>query len=217
MEKKGEQSKLASEIAHLREEKALLLVKELLDQGCDPMVLVNHCEEGMRRVGELYAQSKYSISGLIMGGEIFREAMEIISPLILAANTGRTLGKVLLGTVAGDIHDLGKNIVAILLQSIRCEIVDLGVDVPAAEFLRQARLVHPDVIGLSCLITSAYDSMRETVMLLKESGITAPIIIGGGQLSEDINRYVGADYWANDVNYGIKICERLFAGIKTPS
>ena len=137
MEKK--QSKLASEIAHLREEKALSLVKELLDQGYDPMMLVNHCEDGMRRVGELYAQSKYSISGLIMGGEIFREAMEIISPLILAANTGRTLGKVLLGTVAGDIHDLGKNIVAILLQSIRCEIIDLGVDVPPAEFLRQAK------------------------------------------------------------------------------
>lgn len=211
MEEKQKQNQLASEIANLEEERTLATVKELLAEGCNPIELVNNCQEGMLRVGELYALNKYSISGLIMGGEIFREAMELITPLILNSNSGSVSGKLLLGTVAGDIHDLGKNIIGILLRSMKSEVYDLGVDVPPAEFVKQAKIINPDIIGLSCLITAAFDSMRETVKLLKRSDIMTPIIIGGGQISEETNRYIGADYWTDDAAKGIKICQRLLA------
>ena len=207
MKEKQKQYRLVSEIATLQEEKALSLVKELLAEGYNPLDLVNFCQEGMCQVGQLYAQNKYSISGMIMGGEIFREAMELISPVILSSNSHSHSGAVLLGTVAGDVHDLGKNIVGILLKSINCEVHDLGVDVPPEEFVKQAKVIRPDIIGLSCLITVAFDSMRETIKQLKRSNIKAPIIIGGGQLSEEINKYIGADYWTDDATKGIKICQ----------
>ena len=214
MKETGKQNRLTSIIANLEEEKTLALVKELLARGRDPMELVNSCQEGMLRVGELYAQNKYSISGLIMRGEIFREAMELISPVILSSDSEPSSGTILLGTVAGDIHDLGKNIIGVLLTSMKCKVHDLGVDVPQGEFVRQAGIVRPDIIGLSCLITVAFDSMRETVKLLRESGNPAPIIIGGSQLSEEINRYIGADYWVDDATTGIAICRQILAARK---
>jgi methanogenic corrinoid protein MtbC1 len=200
---------LVSAIANLNEELALNLIRERLGENDDPLNLIADCQKGLQRVGERYAEHKYYLSGLIMGGEIFYEVMELIQPAMENRISGTGSGKVLLGTVASDIHDLGKNMAKLLLSCYKVTVYDLGVDVPPEEFLRQARKLQPDILGLSGLITKAYDSMRETVSLFHEEGYQIPIVIGGSQLSEEVFRYTGADYWVNEADVGIKLCLRL--------
>lgn len=203
------QSQLISAIADLNEELALNLIRERLAGNDDPLTLIANCEKGLQRVGERYAQHKYYLSGLIMGGEIFYEVMELIQPAMQNRISGTSSGRVLLGTVEGDIHDLGKNIFKLLLSCYKLTVYDLGVDVPPEEFLRQARKLQPDILGLSGLITKAYDSMRETIRLFRRERYQIPIIIGGSQLSEEVFRYTGADYWVNEADAGVELCLRL--------
>jgi len=207
----NKQIQLISAIAELNEELSLELVKERLAAKEDTASIIADCQEGMRQVGEHYMQQRYYLSGLIMGGEIFCEVMELIQPVVQCQITGDESGKVLLGTVAGDIHDLGKNIVKMLLTCHKFTVYDLGVDVPAEEFLRKAEEFQPGVIGLSGLITSAYDSMRQTISLLHQGKCRTPVIIGGSQLDEDIFRYTGADYWATDANKGVELCKFILS------
>jgi 5-methyltetrahydrofolate--homocysteine methyltransferase len=123
---------------------------------------------------------------------------------------------VLLGTVRGDIHDIGKNMAAMLLECHGFQVVDLGVDVPADEFAAQAVNLKPTIVGLSGLITASFEAMRETVAVIRrqaaQNGVTYPIVIGGGQLDEQVFRYIGADYWVTDAMNGVRLCQRLVAG-----
>jgi methanogenic corrinoid protein MtbC1 len=144
-----------------------------------------------------------------MGGEIFYEVMELIRPAMESRISDASSGKILLGTVESDIHDLGKNSVKLLLSCYKLTVYDLGVDVPPEEFLRQAKKLQPDILGLSGLITKAYDSMRETIRLFRQEGYQIPIIIGGSQLSEEVSQYTGADYWVDKADEGVKLCLRL--------
>ena len=203
------QSQLISAIANLNEELALNLIGERLAENDDPLTLIADCQKGLRRVGERYAQHKYYLSGLIMGGEIFYEVVELIQPAMENRISGTSSGKILLGTVESDIHDLGKNIFKLLLSCYKLTVYDLGVDVPPEEFLRQAKKLQPDILGLSGLITKAYDSMRETIGLFHQEGYQIPIVIGGSQLSKEVFQYTGADYWVNEADVGLKLCLRL--------
>ena len=203
------QSQLISAIADLNEKSALKLIRERLAENDDPLTLIANCQKGLQRVGERYAQHKYYLSGLIMGGEIFYEVMELIRPAMESRISGTGYGKILLGTVENDIHDLGKNIVKLLLSCYKLTVYDLGVDVPPEEFLRQAKKLRPDILGLSGLVTNAYDSMRETIGLFRQEGYQIPIVIGGSQLSREVFQYTGADYWANKADTGIKLILRL--------
>lgn len=202
-------SQLVSAIANLNEGLALNLIRERLAENDDPLTLIADCQKGLQRVGERYAQHKYYLSGLIMGGEIFYEVMELIQPAMENRISGTSSGKILLGTVESDIHDLGKNMFKLLLSCYKLTVYDLGVDVPPEEFLRQARKLQPDILGLSGLITKAYDSMRDTVKLFRKEGYQIPIVIGGSQLSEEVFQYTGADYWVNEADVGVKLCLRL--------
>ena len=203
------QSQLISAIADLNEELALKLIRERLAENDDPLTLIANCQKGLQRVGERYAQHKYYLSGLIMGGEVFYEVMELIRPAMESRISGTSSGKILLGTVQSDIHDLGKNIVKLLLSCYKLTVYDLGVDVPPEEFLRQAKKLQPDIIGLSGLVTNAYDSMRETVGLFRQEGCQIPIVIGGSQLSREVFQYTGADYWVTKADAGVKLILRL--------
>jgi methanogenic corrinoid protein MtbC1 len=203
------QSQLISAIADLNEELALNLIRERLAENHDPLTLIANCEKGLQRVGERYAQHKYYLSGLIMGGEIFYEVMELIQPAMQNRISGTSSGKILLGTVEGDIHDLGKNIFKLLLSCYKLRVYDLGVDVPPEEFLRRAKELQPDILGLSGLITKSYDSMRETIRVFRQERYQIPIVIGGSQLSEEVFHYTGADYWVNKADVGVKLCLRL--------
>jgi methanogenic corrinoid protein MtbC1 len=200
---------LTAAISDLQEETALTLVHQRLDAGDDPLLIIKDCKQGMRQVGVRYERNEYYLAGLIMAGEIFRQVMELLQPIVEGQVSGQASGHILFGTVQGDIHDLGKNIVNILLSCHNFVVHDLGVDVPPAVFAEQAAHVQPDLVGLSGLLTASYDAMRETITLLRAQGYQGPIIIGGGQLNQDVCQYVGADYWSTDAVTGVELCQRL--------
>ncbi len=208
-------AELVRAITDLDETGALALVEARLAANGDPFEIVAACQTGLRQVGELYEARQYYLSGLIMAGEIFREIFELLRPALERRAAEPAAGRILLGTVQGDIHDIGKNMLGMLLTSHGFAVTDLGVDVPAAEFLRRTLELRPDVVCLSSLITSAHESMRQTVALLKSElarrALNVPILIGGGLMDEHVFRYVGADYWAADAMDGVRLCRRLTA------
>ena len=148
-----------------------------------------------------------------MGGEIFGQIMKLVQPVVEEQMSGKTSGgRVLLGTVQGDIHDLGKNIVNMLLTCQQFAVYDLGVDVPPPRFVQQVLEIEPHIVGLSGLLTNSYEAMRETVSLLRAGGHQGHIIIGGGQIDEQVRQYVGADSWSTDAVAGVELCRRLMVG-----
>jgi len=207
------EANLATLIADLDEPRALALVQARVAAGDDPLAIIRDCQQGMQRIGELYQSGEYFISGLIMAGEIFREVMTVVEPLIGDQTSEASKGSVLLCTVQGDIHDVGKDIVDLLLRSQGITVHDLGVDVPADEVVRQVHELQPDVIGLSCLLTSSHPSMRKTVMEVRraaeEMGRPLPVIIGGGQIDRHIGEWTGADHWTNDAVTGVATIRSL--------
>lgn len=212
-----EQTMLVRLVADLKEKEALTLVEARIQNGEDPLTIVENCQEGLRQVGERYEQGIYYLSGLIMAGEIFREAMEILRPIIELHFTGNESGTILLGTVRGDIHDIGKNSLSMLLSSYGFTVHDMGVDVAPVDFLLEAIQIKPDIIGLSGLLTSSFEAMRETIQLIRLSGedkiARLPIIIGGNQLTQQVCQYVGADYWVTDAMSGVRLCQRLLGKV----
>ncbi len=204
---------LIKHVADLEEQEVLALVKDRLQNGEDPLAIIEDCQEGMRQVGLRYEAQQYYLSGLIMAGEIFREVMELAQPVIEELYSGNESGRILLGTAQGDIHDIGKNNLSMLLRCYGFTVFDLGVDVPPAQFLETALQIKPSIIGLSGLLTSSYDAMRETIKLLRNAPdpiiASAIIIVGGSQITEDVCNYVGADYWVTDAMQGVRLCQKL--------
>ncbi|MCA2001328.1 MAG: cobalamin-dependent protein [Chloroflexi bacterium] len=201
-------------LADLEEEAVLKLVGEKLAAGSDPLKILEDCNEGMKIVGQRYERGEYYIAGLIMSGEIFREVVEIIQPLMMAQKASqKSSGLIMVGTVSGDIHDIGKNMVGMLLSCYGFTVVDLGVDVPPAEFAAKAVELKPDIVGLSGLITASFEMMKQTVSALRaeaqKHNLAFPILIGGGMIDDQVCRYVGADYWLKDAMAGVRLCQTL--------
>jgi methanogenic corrinoid protein MtbC1 len=205
----SKRDQLITAIANLNEELSLNLIKEYLNCGEDPILLVQDCQTGMQMVGERYEKKQYFLSGLIMGGEIFTQAMQLIRPDIVNKVTGNESGIVLIGTVAGDIHDLGKNIVTMLLRCHQFTVYDIGVDVPVEDFLKKVKEIKPEIVGLSGLLVTAFDSMRSTIKLLRDEGIQTPVVIGGGTIDEGVFRYTGADYWVTSAEDGVNLFKQI--------
>lgn len=206
-------SQLAQLVADLDEDAVLNVVRQRIDAGDDPMTIISECNDGMREVGQRYEDGDYFVAGLIMSGEIFREVVELVQPLIPAESANSAAARVLVGTVAGDIHDIGKNIFGMLLTCHGFEVVDLGVDVPPEVFVAKVIEIQPDIIGLSGLITASFETMRETVSLLRaamqKNDLQIPIIIGGSMVDEQVREYVNADHWMSDAMGGVRLCEDL--------
>lgn len=202
---------LIEAISDLQEETALALVRQRLESGDDSLRIIEDCKEGMRQVGLRYERNEYYLAGLIMAGEIFSQVMDLLQPAVESQVSGQASGRILLGTVAGDIHDLGKNMVNLVLSCHNFVVHDLGVDVAPTTFAQQAAQVQPHLVGLSGLLASSYDAMQETVTLLRERGFQKPIIIGGGQLSAEVCQYVGADHWTTDAATGVELCKKLIS------
>jgi methanogenic corrinoid protein MtbC1 len=200
-------------LADLDEAAVLDLVRARLAAGHDPLAIIEDCHEGIRLVGKRYEAGEYFISGLIMSGEIFREVVELVQPALENRPIGQPAGKILLGTVAGDIHDIGKQIAGMLLACYGFNVVDLGTDVPDVEFAKKAVETQPDIVGLSGLITGSFESMKSTIAALRAVAriynLKFPIIIGGGIVDEAVCRYVGADYWVTDVMSGVDRCQKI--------
>jgi methanogenic corrinoid protein MtbC1 len=187
-------------------------VRERLEAGEDPLVVVEMCQEGLQHVGELYEKGEYFLAALIMAGEIFRQAMDLIVPHLSMTAPGRDC-RVLLGTVQGDIHDMGKNLLGALLRCHGFSVQDLGVDVAPTEFLRQVEATQPDVVGLSGLLTTSHTPMREVVNLIRASlppeRQPKGIIIGGAAVNEQARQLVGADFCATDAMHGVRLCQQI--------
>ena len=191
MKPNSAQELFIQQLSDLQEDAILNAVQTRLEQKEDPLAIIEDAQEGMRRVGLRYEQGEYFLSALIMAAEIFREIMEIVQPVVVETQKSSTgSGIVLLGTVQGDIHDIGKNIISILASCHGFIVHDLGVDVPPEVFVAQAEALQPDLIGLSGLITASFDAMAQTIALLRQVeariGRPMPIIIGGSQIDEQI-------------------------------
>jgi methanogenic corrinoid protein MtbC1 len=202
---------LSALIAELKEEQTLTLLKKLLLEGFQPSVLLNGCMEGMRRVGKNFELGRYFIAALVMAGEIMRRATEMLGPG-LSPDTGKTQGTLLIGTVQGDIHDLGKNLFASLLDFDGVKVIDLGVDVEPEDFVSRAGEENPSMIGLSCILTSCVSGLKDTINELRNSfgGACPPIIIGGACVDEKINEFVNADFWAENAYQGLLTYREIF-------
>lgn len=206
---------LIGHIACLNVQDTLSAIRARLNDGDHPFEILKDCQEGMRQVGERYEREEYFISGLIMAGEIFRQALELIHPTVGEPRLGNGSGCILIGTVQGDIHDLGKDMVGELLRCHGFEVHDLGVDVSAEAFVEAAERFRPDIIGMSILMTNALDFMRDAIQRLRNSSapyITeTPLIIGGSLADGDVCNYVKADHWVNDAMEGVRFCLELKA------
>jgi len=200
-------------LADLKEEEAIRIAKERLEAGEDPLKLVEDCREAMKIVGKRFEEGTYFIADLIMAGEILKKITEMIKPKLKKAKV-KYLGKVVIGTVEGDIHDIGKNIVISMLEANGFEVIDLGVDVPPQKFVEAIRKFNPQVVGMSGLLTLAFDSMKRTVEAIKEAGLRdkVKIIIGGGTVDEKVKEYVGADAYGRDPVIAVSLAKKWVGG-----
>jgi len=204
--------RLQALIAELNEEAALELAEELLNKGVDPLNIIDQCHKGMVDVGEMYERGIYFISGLIMAGEIMRQIDQLVFPLLDRNGMNGDAGIIVLGTVEGDIHFIGKDIYKVLAQVHGFSVHDLGVDVPPGRFVGAVHEFKPDIVGLSCLITSAFQPMKETIETLRDSipdKIAPRAYIIGGRVDSSLCREVGADFWANEAMKGVRLSQKI--------
>jgi len=170
--------------------------------------VVNACQNGMAVVGELFEKEEYFIGDLIFSGELLMEAINILKPLIGSSSSDK-VGSIVLGTVHGDIHDIGKNIFKSMSEAAGFEVYDLGIDQPVSAFVEKIKEVNPNIIGLSGVLTLALESMKETIDEIKGAGLreNVKIIIGGNPVTKDACIYVGADAFTTNAAEGVKICQ----------
>ena len=187
-------------IVDLCEKEAIDLVQKKINAGEDPLKILEQIRIAMAKVGEKFENKEFFLPDLIMSGEILKKITEIIEPKLKAGVKVQSLGKVVLGTEFGDIHDTGKDIVKFMLESNVFEVYDLGVNVPKEKFVEKIKEVNAKIVGLSGFLTLAFDSMKETIEEIKKEGLRekAKIMIGGGQINEDVRKYVGADSYGKD-------------------
>jgi methanogenic corrinoid protein MtbC1 len=207
--------KLAEGIVELDKQAVLNAVDEGLAAGRDPLELVDDARKGLEEVGEKFDCGEFFLMELMRAAQIFQAAAQILNPAIQETYGGvETKGLVLLGTVAGDIHDLGKNIVKILLECRGTTVVDLGVDVPVETFVEKTGELEPDVVGLSALLTASIPQMKATIEALDAAGLRdgTKVIVGGGIVGEVSIGEVMADHATVDANEGIKVISGWVAG-----
>jgi methanogenic corrinoid protein MtbC1 len=204
---------LVNAIADMMEDDAMRLTKKYLEDGAPPMKIIDAYKDALAVVGKRFEAGSYFVPELILAGEMMKTASELIKPMMTGGEAGKEpkkIGKFLLGTVEGDIHDIGKDMVHMLMDINGFDVRDLGVDVPAQRFCEAAKEFQPDIVGLSGLLTLSYDSMKSVVDGLGEIGMRdkVKVIIGGGQVDEHACKYVGADAWVTDavagVNYALR-------------
>ena len=201
--------KLVNAIADMREEEALTLVRQMVEGGSDPMAILDSAREAMAVVGQRYDKGEYFLPELMLAGEMLNQITEVIKPELAKLPEVERRGKVLIGTVEGDIHDIGKNIVTFMLDVNGFEVLDLGVDVPPQKFVEAIQDFEPQVVGLSGFLTLAFDTMKGTVEAIQAAGLRdkVKIVIGGGQISEEIKEYTGADAYGKDAMAGVSLAK----------
>lgn len=200
---------LADAFSSLNEEDAARMVQEKIDAGVDAMSVLDECRLGMDIVGARYKNGEYFLMELIIAGEIFKNSMKVIEPLLQAGKKGDILAKIVIVTVKGDIHNIGKDIAANLFKAAGFEVYDLGIDVAPNTIVDKLIETKAPILGMSGLLTPSFQSMKQTVEAVVEAGIRdrVKIIIGGGIVNEMVSRYTGADAFCDDGVRGVEICK----------
>lgn len=200
---------LIQAIADMREEEAVQMVRNMLAEGVRPIAILDAARQAMDIIGQRYEKGIYFLPELILAGEIMSQIAEILKPKLAESPEVKRHGKVVIGTVKGDIHDIGKNIVTFMLDANGFEVLDLGVDVPPEKFVEAVREFQPQVVGLSGFLTLAFDSMRETIQALEKAGLRdkVKIMIGGGSVDEHVRAYTGADAFGKDAVAGVALAK----------
>ncbi|OYT30624.1 MAG: cobalamin-binding protein [Thermofilum sp. ex4484_79] len=194
-------------------------VDEALRMGIKPLDIIdNALTPAIREIGDLFEKGEYFLPELIISADLFKEIMdEKLKPLLTAEGSAReALGRVVIGTVKGDLHDIGKNIVATMLEIAGFEVYDLGVDVAPEEFVRKAKEVNADIVAMSALLTTTMMEMKNVIELLKREGLRdkVKVIVGGAPVTEEFARQIGADAYAEDAVKAVEVCKKL-VGEKT--
>ena len=207
--------KLVAAIADMREDEAYELAQAMLDAGEDPQSVLDASQQALVIVGDRYEQKEYFLPELIIAGDMLRAIGEKVKPLLQAgAVASEPKGKVVLGTVAGDIHDIGKDIVGFMLEVNNFQVHDIGVDVSSEAFIAAIKEVQPDVVGMSGFLTLGYDQMRHTVEAIKEAGLRdeVKIMIGGAIMDDGAAAYAGADAYGADASAAVKLVQSWTGG-----
>jgi 5-methyltetrahydrofolate--homocysteine methyltransferase len=189
------------------------LIQQQLGRGVDPMLILNGMMEGLERCGKMFEAGAHFLPDLMMSGDTFKTGMIVLGPSL--ADTPRTFaGSVLLGTVRGDIHDIGKNLVGFMLESAGFRVIDLGVDVSAPAFVDAVQEHTPDVLGLSALLTTTMLGMREVLEGIESAGLRdrVQVIIGGAPVSRRFAGEIGADAYAPDAAQAVSTIRDLLGG-----
>lgn len=199
-------------LSDMNEDDAIALAKKmLLEEGADPLRVLEVCRNAMDIVGKRFEQGEYFLPELVLAGEMLETVGAIAKPLIThkPGEEPKKLCKVLIGTVHGDLHDIGKNIVTFMLDINGFDVKDIGVDVPVATFLDEINAFKPDVVGLSGFLTLAFDSMKETIEAIRSAGMRddLKIMIGGGQIDEAVRTYTGADAFGTNALDAVSLCK----------
>jgi len=206
-------SELADALRDLKEDEVYRLVDEKISREISPLDIIEECNQGMEAVGELFSSNEYFISQLIYSAEILKTVMKKVEPILENTQSADSRGQVVIGTVKGDIHDIGKNIVITLLHGSGFEVLDLGVDVPPEKFVTALKDSKAKVLGLSALLTTTYPAMKTAVDVLKDAGIRnqVKVIIGGAPCNEQVRAYSGADYYTKDAVAGVNLCKKIYS------
>jgi len=201
---------LVQALVEMKEAEALQRAKQLLAEGREPMNILESCSRAMEIVGQRFEKGVYFLPHLMLAGEMLKQISAMIKPLVQEQKKEAKGGKVLIGTVEGDIHDIGKNIVIFLLEANGFDVQDLGINQKPAKFVEAIKVFQPRVVGMSGLLTLAFDSMKQTVQAIEEAGLreNVRIMIGGGVVTEKIKEYTGADAYAADAMAGVRLCKQ---------
>ena len=200
---------LIKAITEMREEEALKLTTELLDNGSSPADILGACKDAMDVIGKRFECGEAFIPELMLAGEMMTAITGVLKPRMAEDASVEKLGKIVLGTVQGDIHDIAKDIVGFMLDLNGFEVTDLGVDVPPEKFVETVKETGAKIVGLSGFLTLAFDPMKDTVKALKDAGLTdVKIMIGGGQIDENIRQYTGADAYGKDAMAAVALATK---------
>jgi dimethylamine corrinoid protein len=206
-------SELTAALVEIREDDVITLVRAARDSGMPPTETIAALQDGMRAIGDKYEAGEYFLSELIMSAEIFRQALAELGLDQVAADAAAQ-ATVVLGTVHTDIHDIGKNIVASVLSANGFKVIDLGVDVPAEAFVAAVRENDAAIVGLSCLLTTAFSAMKSTIAAFAEAGLRdeVSIFIGGGPVTAHLAAQLGADGAGVSAQEAVDLARRAFEG-----
>lgn len=196
-------------LADLKESEVMAEVKKRIDAGEDAMKILDDSREAMAIVGKRFSDGEYFLPELVFSGEILRQISDIVKPHIKRETEAKKIAKVVIGTVAGDIHDIGLNIVGFMLDVNGFDVTNLGVDVPVEKFVATMKDTKAPVLGLSGFLTPAFDAMKETVEALEKAGLRkdTKIMIGGGQIDDGVKKYAKADAYGKDAMAAVSLAK----------